>query len=202
MATYCTIQNTKATITVKKNGSQIKLSSSNPPIDVSCKNNLDPADCTKVKVTVTSTDTVGRVSVNTYNRFSPILGLKIHNNNQLLSIKDKGNGNTCGVLQWWTIGSLVGLSYGFLKASITSIEPLLTADQPAQKGVIIKDRNGTVLYDDDTADCLGNVVCDDDCPPGTCKCSSPVYPGYCCNDCASTAASIHTITSELRAKNG
>lgn len=41
-----------------------------------------------------------------------------------------------------------------------------------------------------------------DCPPGTCKCPSPIYPGYCCLDCAGTVANIQAITNELRRKNG
>lgn len=46
------------------------------------------------------------------------------------------------------------------------------------------------------------VSCDDDCPEGFCKCIIPEYPGYCCLDCGSAAASIRSITNELRAKNG
>lgn len=46
------------------------------------------------------------------------------------------------------------------------------------------------------------VSCDDECPEGFCKCIIPEYPGYCCLDCAATAASIRAITNELRAKNG
>lgn len=46
------------------------------------------------------------------------------------------------------------------------------------------------------------VACDDECPEGFCKCLTPEYPGYCCLNCASTAASIRTITNELRGKNG
>ncbi|MCC5625111.1 hypothetical protein LC574_29075, partial [Nostoc sp. CHAB 5715] len=46
------------------------------------------------------------------------------------------------------------------------------------------------------------VSCGDECPEGFCKCPIPEYPGYCCLDCASIAASIRAITNGLRAKNG
>ncbi|MEH1779839.1 MAG: hypothetical protein V7L26_12125 [Nostoc sp.] len=45
------------------------------------------------------------------------------------------------------------------------------------------------------------VACDNDCPPGTCKCHSDRYPGYCCNDCGSTSAQINAITQLVKAKN-
>ena len=203
MATYCTIQNTKATITVTKNGKQIKVTSSNPPIDVTCKNNIDPAPCTKVKVTVNYVYTSVGSDNKVVTALAPVEGLKITDNKRILSILCRGlNNETCGARQWRIIADLAGLSYGFASASITKIEPISTTDQPAQKGVIIKDRNGMVIYEDDTADCSVNVVCDDDCPEGTCKCPSPIYPGYCCLDCSATASSIRAITSELRAKNG
>jgi hypothetical protein len=40
------------------------------------------------------------------------------------------------------------------------------------------------------------------CPPGTCECKSDGYPGYCCNDCSSTASKLRAIANELRSKNG
>ncbi|MEH1907444.1 hypothetical protein [Nostoc sp.] len=47
------------------------------------------------------------------------------------------------------------------------------------------------------------VSCNDDCPEGFCKCHSDSYPGYCCNDCSSTSASLQNISNQLkRLKNG
>lgn len=40
------------------------------------------------------------------------------------------------------------------------------------------------------------------CPEGFCECPIPVYPGYCCLDCAATAANIRAITNDLKGKNG
>jgi hypothetical protein len=45
------------------------------------------------------------------------------------------------------------------------------------------------------------VACDDGCPEGFCKCSSPEYPGYCCLDCNATANEIRSITQSLKAHN-
>ncbi|WP_094347037.1 hypothetical protein [Nostoc sp. 'Peltigera membranacea cyanobiont' 232] len=55
-----------------------------------------------------------------------------------------------------------------------------------------------VLYPSD--DGRFTVSCDDDCPAGKCKCHSDSYPGYCCNDCASTSAKLKAIGDELRSK--
>jgi len=48
------------------------------------------------------------------------------------------------------------------------------------------------------------VSCDDDCPSGFCKCHSDSYPGYCCNDCNATSASLQNISNQLlkKLKNG
>lgn len=44
------------------------------------------------------------------------------------------------------------------------------------------------------------VACGDECPEGFCKCIIPEYPGYCCLDCNSAAASIRSITNSLRGR--
>jgi hypothetical protein len=47
------------------------------------------------------------------------------------------------------------------------------------------------------------VVTCGNCPPGTCECHSDSYPGYCCNDCSATSASLQNISNQLkRLKNG
>ncbi|MEH1906649.1 hypothetical protein [Nostoc sp.] len=71
---------------------------------------------------------------------------------------------------------------------------------------------GTTLLIEDSSGAARNVEvpncnsykvsCGDDCPEGFCKCHSDSYPGYCCLDCLATAASIRSITNELRSKNG
>ncbi|MCM0593453.1 MAG: hypothetical protein KA716_25955 [Gloeotrichia echinulata DEX184] len=46
-----------------------------------------------------------------------------------------------------------------------------------------------------------NVVCGDGCPPGTCKCPSPNYPGYCCLPCSQIAGEIAAIAAIARSKH-
>lgn len=45
--------------------------------------------------------------------------------------------------------------------------------------------------------CPGNyqVSCDDECPPGYCKCPSDKYPGYCCLDCKAVASRINSLAA-------
>ena len=62
--------------------------------------------------------------------------------------------------------------------------------------------NGQVLFQDQgNCPVTYSVQCGK-CPPGKYECYSPIYPGYCCLDCASTAASIRNITNDLKVKNG
>lgn len=43
-----------------------------------------------------------------------------------------------------------------------------------------------------------SVVCDSDCPPGTIKCLSTNYPGYCCIPCSEIKNEIKAIASQVR----
>ncbi|MCC5619251.1 hypothetical protein LC605_30105 [Nostoc sp. CHAB 5836] len=70
------------------------------------------------------------------------------------------------------------------------------------EGIEVKDKTGKTIFKELGIKCNCIVNCEEDCSEGFCKCPSPTYPGYCCLDCASTAASIRAITNELRAKNG
>lgn len=45
------------------------------------------------------------------------------------------------------------------------------------------------------------VTCDDDCPPGQCKCATTNYPGYCCLPCSQVASEIASITAIARSKH-
>ncbi|HYX19070.1 MAG TPA: hypothetical protein VE944_32910 [Nostoc sp.] len=85
----------------------------------------------------------------------------------------------------------------FLAGSLTIIPP------NQECTLIVKDVNNLQLFTV-SGKCPVNftVTCGDGCPEGFCKCVIPEYPGYCCLDCNSTAASIRTITNELRGKNG
>ncbi|MEH2145296.1 hypothetical protein [Nostoc sp.] len=76
-----------------------------------------------------------------------------------------------------------------------------TQQQDAQKYTIeIFYNNQRIFVDQGPAPITFDIQCGK-CPQGTCECPTPVYPGYCCLDCASTAANIRTITNELKTKN-
>jgi hypothetical protein len=61
--------------------------------------------------------------------------------------------------------------------------------------------NGLVIFSDQ-GNCPVNfsVNCSN-CPPGTEEHKSPIYPGYCCLDCASIASEIRGITNTVRGFN-
>lgn len=46
-----------------------------------------------------------------------------------------------------------------------------------------------------------SVVCGDGCPPGTIKCFSTNYPGYCCLPCSEIKNEIKAIASQIRGIN-
>ncbi len=43
-----------------------------------------------------------------------------------------------------------------------------------------------------------HVTCEDDCPPGTTKCFSTNYPGYCCSPCNEVKNEIRAITNQVK----
>lgn len=67
--------------------------------------------------------------------------------------------------------------------------------------VTITDKNNNKLFEKTGLNPQIKASCDG-CPPNTCKCLSPGYPGYCCLDCSAIASSIRSVTNELRIKNG
>lgn len=46
----------------------------------------------------------------------------------------------------------------------------------------IKDSLGNVIYSNPDVSCNYTVACDEECPPGYCRCECKKYPGYCCYD--------------------
>jgi len=43
-----------------------------------------------------------------------------------------------------------------------------------------------------------NVACDEDCPPGYCKCITTKYPGYCCISCKEIAQKINSLAARIK----
>jgi hypothetical protein len=208
MASYCTSKNKKVTVTLTKNGNTIKITSNNPPLEISCKNNTPLPDCERVRVTWGYVEelngSIQPVKFAVVNLRSPVEAIEIRFDGKQIWIKSRGSAQSECKPSYWDIIQAAPGNWVFKEAYISSIQSLNTPNPSSNKntGVIIRDARGLIIFDDDNIDCNWDVQCDDDCPEGTYKCPSPFYPGYCCLDCASTSASIRAITNDLRSKNG
>lgn len=83
--------------------------------------------------------------------------------------------------------------------TINWISPLDNQDSICTIQVSI---DGNVVYKDE-GDCpvTFDIVCGEGCPPGTTKCFSTNYPGYCCLPCNEMASEIKAIASQVRGLN-
>ena len=102
---------------------------------------------------------------------------------------------------WITIGGGQGGSYSARPLSIVSAVPEYQATDPCgnlpdKDRIEVKYDGVTVFQDTGNAPCTFTVQCED-CPPGTVKCNSSSYPGYCCIPCQSTAQRINNLASRL-----
>ncbi|MBD2508285.1 hypothetical protein H6G91_13515 [Nostoc muscorum FACHB-395] len=61
--------------------------------------------------------------------------------------------------------------------------------------------NGNVVFRAEGECPVNYTVACTRCPPGTCECKTDKYPGYCCNDCSSTADKIRGLVNDVRSKN-
>ncbi|KJH71230.1 hypothetical protein [Aliterella atlantica] len=66
---------------------------------------------------------------------------------------------------------------------------------------IVTDNKGSTLTRIYQSSPQYTVTCDDECPPGTTKCLSTNYPGYCCLPCKEIAGEIKAIASQVRRLN-
>lgn len=64
----------------------------------------------------------------------------------------------------------------------------------------IEVKHNNLLISKDSGDCPINysVTCGEECPPGTIKCLSTNYPGYCCIPCSEIKNEIKAIASQIR----
>lgn len=62
-------------------------------------------------------------------------------------------------------------------------------------------KNKRIYYDEGACPLSYEVTCDQQCPPGTSKCFSTNYPGYCCLPCDETRAEIKAITNQVKRFN-
>lgn len=67
----------------------------------------------------------------------------------------------------------------------------------SQCQVKINDSSG-IIFDGIYPSCPEyEVICDDDCPTGFCKCITPGYPGYCCLPCSNMKSGIIEVAQNL-----
>lgn len=93
----------------------------------------------------------------------------------------------------------------FNAGAIQYLGTVFTPNVANKYQIIISNTSGIELFKeekDTTIPPKYEVACGEECPEGFCKCITPEYPGYCCLDCNSTAASIRAITNDLKGKNG
>lgn len=197
-----------AKIIVTSGGKNLEFKFNTAPIYASCKNNK-LSTCKKVivywTVQYTTSNGIKTQSTGSY-AYAPVLAIK--NDNFNISLKAQGTDmqtacNPNAQPTWQFVYGSSGGEYISGSAVITSIveQPSNNTTNESGKGILVVDKFGNPLLDDNSLECNWMIVCDDECPPGTCKCPSDKYPGYCCNDCAATAAKIQAITDTLRAFN-
>lgn len=61
--------------------------------------------------------------------------------------------------------------------------------------------NNRIYYDEGVCPLSYEVTCKEECPPGTTKCFSSNYPGYCCLPCEPTKQSIIGIKNIVKSIN-
>lgn len=110
------------------------------------------------------------------------------------------HGGTCdnGQSVYYGIAQLGGGSGGtqWKKGSVSIRE------EPIKPNCTIKitDQGGIIYEKNLNEKCPDySVACDgeDECPPGTCRCPTKGYPGYCCIDCSQIGQSITNLASRL-----
>lgn len=62
-------------------------------------------------------------------------------------------------------------------------------------------QNKRIFYDEGDCPLAYEVTCKQECPPGTTKCYSTNYPGYCCLPCEPTKQSIIGIKNIVKSVN-
>jgi hypothetical protein len=68
---------------------------------------------------------------------------------------------------------------------------------PVLATLTVKDKTGKILYQDSGQSLKYEVVCGDDCPEGSHKCTHDKYPGYCCVPCKEVGEKLKNIASKV-----
>lgn len=80
--------------------------------------------------------------------------------------------------------------------------PTVSQNQAKVKCYLEVKYAGQIIFTD-SGDCPVKyaVACGEECPPGTTKCASTNYPGYCCLPCNEIAGEIKAIANQVRRIN-
>ncbi len=109
-------------------------------------------------------------------------------------------------LGWWQVGR----NFNMPADTTSRIDSLVREDNqldncgnpPPGKCTIKVIHNQQTLFSvSGSSPCSFTVACDDECPPGTTKCLTTNYPGYCCLPCKEIASEINAIANLVRSLN-
>lgn len=159
MSSYC-LGKIEGTVIVKNLDGSVReiVSSKNPPLEIIVINGQSA-------VTGAGLDVNGCGQLNNYGTYY------FNGYAELIPITYQG----CSGLQLYLNGVNQGVQELF--------HPSATIVQQAGCSLLIKDSVNNTLFNQTTQQCLPfEVACNDDCPPGYCKCECVNYPGYCCYD--------------------
>lgn len=192
---YCNGEKKATVAYTSKAGISTKFFTNNVPIDVDCN---DESRTGQFIFTLKDYGYAGNCQSSGILYTDDIIG----DSYQVFSTTNPGPYVNC---PWYEVNFFIGENKinSFLKSFRYSITQSPNPSYSVGgKFLKIKDASGRVIFKAEVKNCSQQITCGDECPEGFCKCSSPGYPGYCCLDCAATAANIRTITNDLRLKNG
>ncbi len=117
----------------------------------------------------------------------------------------QGGSNTAGNFSSNVIGGRTIYSNGVDTVGIrcesrTDNAVILSIEKP-KCHIEVKYNGNTVHKADGTCPINYTVNCGEECPPGTFKCLSTNYPGYCCLPCNEIAGEIKAIANQIRSLN-
>lgn len=210
MPTYCKPEDTQATIDYSFKSVSNRLIIKNVPIEVEkgVKGYFIPPEqqergqLYKVNMTLNRPNYAG-ISTGDYYFYAPITGTEVvfvpnpegNNYQQIYSIYASGSnisGYTGRLEKYFVSNSFNSQQLGSL--TINSMTPVNPGPEYKEKCFIkISYRGNTLFYKEGDCPCEYDVTCGQECPPGTVKCSSTDYPGYCCLPCEPTKQAIRAI---------
>lgn len=108
-----------------------------------------------------------------------------------IPLTDSAPNNTALILQSWQVTSIYPANPQ--TDNCGDPQPVCT--------IKILHNNEVIFTDKGECPITFNVVCGEECPPGTTKCCRSDYPGYCCLPCDSTKSDLIGISSIVQSVN-